>query len=281
MALRWVTPGRLALLAAAALVWGAQPAAGQVVHEVHQLEGVGIDEHPDALLPLDANFKDELGRDVKLGDYFDGKHPVILNLAYYSCPMLCSLTIGGMVTGLSPLPWSPGVDFNIVTLSFDPLETPALAKVKQQNYIHMYGRPSAAAGWHFLTGERNEIDRVTEAVGFHYKWDPQQKEYAHPSVIFIITPDGRISRYLYGIEFEPKTLKLALLEASKGKIGSTTDRIMLYCYHYDATAGRYAPVALNIMRLSGVATVALLLAVILPLFALERRRHRAAFKGAK
>ena len=281
MALRWEKRAWTALALLFFTATLSQPAPAQVAHEVHELEGVGIDEHPDALLPLDATFKDETGRVVKLGDYFDGRHPVILNLAYFTCPMLCGLAMSGMVDGLTELPWSPGVDFNIISISFDPLETPTLAKAKQQTYIQMYERPSAAAGWHFLTGASNEISRVTETVGFHYRWDPVQKEYAHPEALFVVTPDGHISRYLYGVEFEPRTLKLALLEASQGKIGSTTDRILLYCYHYDPSSRGYVPLAMNIMRLSGLATVIVLLVVILPLIALERRRKHVPKAAVK
>jgi protein SCO1/2 len=159
-----------------------------VVQNVSGLAGVGIEEHLDAKLPLDAAFKDENGKDVKLGDYFDGKHPVILNLIYFNCPMLCSLVVNGMVDGLKELDWGAGQEFNIVTVSFNPLETPALAKLKQQNYLKYYARPSAEAGWHFLTGPQDSITRLTQTIGFDYKWDAQRQQFAHAAAIYMISP---------------------------------------------------------------------------------------------
>lgn len=272
-------PSLLFALALSGLLLRALPAQAQVVQNVGGLEGVGITEHLDAQLPLDAAFKDETGKDVLLGDYFDGKRPVILNLIYFNCPMLCSLVVNGMVDGLKELDWGAGQEFDILTVSFNPLETPTLAKLKQQNYIKYYARPSAQSGWHFLTGSQESITRLTQTVGFEYKWDEQHQQFAHAAAIFMISPEGHVTRYLYGVQFKPKDLKLALIEASKGKLGSTLDRVMFYCYHYDTAAGTYAPVAMNIMRLGGALTVALLAIVLGALWANERRKRRHTTSG--
>jgi protein SCO1 len=237
------------------------------------LDGVGITEHLGAALPLDAPFLDENGTAVKLGDYFHDK-PVILNLVYFECPMLCSIVLNGMVEGLQKVDYMPGKDFEIVTVSFNPLETPALAKLKKQNYVKSYGAPEAAAGWHFLTGAQESIDRLTGAVGFDYKWVPETRQYAHAAAIYMATPEGKLSRYLYGVEFEPQTLRLALVEAGQGKLGKTLDHALLYCFHYDAASGRYAPAALNIMRAGGVLIMFALAAILLPAWLASRRRQR-------
>jgi protein SCO1 len=236
------------------------------------LEGVGIDEHLGAALPLDASFVDENGTPVKLGDYF-GEKPVILNLIYFECPMLCSIVLNGMVEGLKKVDFVPGQDFEIVSVSFNPLETPSLALAKKQNYIKEYGVPQAAAGWHFLTGTQDSIDKLTGAVGFKYKWMPDTKQFAHAAAIYMITPAGKISRYLYGVEFNPQTLRLALVEAGQGKLGKTLDHMLLYCYHYDAASGRYAPAAMNIMRAGGVLMLIVLAAILLPVWFKSRKRH--------
>jgi protein SCO1/2 len=222
-----------------------------------QLEGVGITEHRDAKIPLDLAFSDEDGRAVRLRDYFHEDRPVVLTLVYYSCPMLCTLVLNGLTDAMRDLSWEPGAEYEVVTVSFDPRETSTLARLKKQNYLSMYGRAGAGAGWHFLTGREEEIHALTEAVGFGYRWDEEQQQFAHQAAIFVLTPDGRISRYLYGVLFEPLTLKLTLLEASKGKIGSPLDQIVLYCYHYDPKSGSYAPAAMRFMRLGGVLTMVL------------------------
>ncbi|MCH7471902.1 SCO family protein [bacterium] len=239
-----------------------------------ELEGVGITEHLETMLPLELEFRDENGRAVKIGDFFNGDKPVIFTFNYYRCPMLCGLQLNGMVDGLQQLKWSPGKEFDLVTVSFNPLESPVLAKLKKQNYVKEYGRPSAKTGWHFLTGRKEEIEALTSAVGFAYKWVPARKEYAHAAALIVCTPDGKISRYLYGVVYEPQDLKLALLEASEGKIGTTLDRILLYCFHYDAAAGRYGPAVMNIMRVGGALTVIILVIVLGGYWAVERRRSR-------
>ena len=237
------------------------------------LEEVGITEHLDAKLPLDLEFRDEDGDWVKLGSFFDGERPVILTLNYYKCPMLCGLMLNGVVDGLEAMDWTPGEEFQMVTISINPLETPELARAKKQNYLKRLDRPSAASGWHFLTGRELEIGRLAETVGFGFTYDPDSQEYAHAAAIFVCTPDGRVARYLYGIEYPPQRLKFALLEAATGTIGSPLDQLILYCYHYDPTNRRYTPVAMNIMRLGGSAT-ALILGISLGGFWLRERRRK-------
>jgi len=244
-----------------------------------ELQDVKVTEHPDVALPLDAQFVDENGNTVRLGDFFSGDRPVILTLNYYECPMLCGLQLNGLVDGLGGLDWTPGDQFEIVTISINPLETPTLAKLKKQNYIKHYGRPKAATGWHFLTGRESDIRRVADTVGFGYRYDPEAKQYAHPAVMFVATPAGHVARYLYGIELPTKTLRLALVEAAKGKVGSAIDRIVLYCYHYDPSTHRYAPVAMNIMRLGGGATLAIFGTSLLAFWVRDSRKRRSTDGG--
>jgi protein SCO1/2 len=258
---------------------GSGVASAQLVEQVPEaLEEVGITEHLDAKLPMDLEFRDEDGISVTLGSFFDGERPVILTLNYYRCPMLCGLMLNGLVDGLDQMEWTPGQEFEIVTVSINPLETPALAKEKKQNYIKRYGRPSAMTGWHFLTGNEPEIDRLAETVGFRFVYDPVEQQYAHAAAIFVCTPDGRVARYFYGIEYPPKRLKLGLLEASEGKIGTTLDQLILYCYHYDPTNRRYSPVAMNIMRVGGGATAAILGVTLGMLWFREWRRKKSTAK---
>jgi protein SCO1/2 len=187
--------------------------------------------------------------------------------------MLCGLMLNGVVDGLAEMTWTPGVEFEIVTISINPLETPELAKAKKQNYMNRLERPAAARGWHFLTGRELEINRLAETVGFSYTYDPVSQEYAHAAAIFVCTPDGKVARYLYGIEYPAKRLKLSLLEATEGTIGSTLDQLILYCYHYDPTNRRYSPVAMNIMRVGGVTTV-LILGISLGIFWFREWRRK-------
>ncbi len=248
----WRAAGAAALLVVAA----ALPASAQRTEPLPKdLEGVGITEHPGAKLPLNLEFTDEDGKSVRLAQYFPGDRPVILTLGYFRCPMLCTLVLNGLVDGLKDLPWTPGKQFEIVTVSIDPLETPTLAKLKKENYLAEYGRPGAAAGWHFLTGSQENISRLADAVGFRYRYVKENGQFAHPTAIFVATPDGRMGRYLYGVLYQQKTLRLALTEAGQGKIGTTTDRFLLYCFHYDAREWRYVVAATNAMRLGGAATV--------------------------
>lgn len=239
------------------------------------LQKVAFDQKLGAQLPLDLKFRDEYGNQVQLGQYFH-KKPVILSLVYYECPMLCTQVLNGMVTAFLPLSFSVGQEFDVVTVSFDARETPQMAAAKKETYLRRYGRPSAYDGWHFLTGDQASIDALTEAVGFHYAFDPKLNQFAHASGIMVITPDGKVAQYYYGIEYWTRDLRLGLIEASKNKIGTVADQVLLYCYHYDPTQGRYGAVAMRMMRMGGVATVLLLGGFII---AMWRRDARAGQPG--
>lgn len=241
-----------------------------------QLEGVGITAKIDHPLPLQLEFTDEEGRAVRLGEYFKGERPVLLTMGYYGCPMLCDLVLNGLVDGLQEVEWAPGKGFEIVTVSINPLETHQLARLKKQNYLTEYGRAGAGAGWHFLTGRENEIKSLADAVGFGYRYDESRGEYAHGAGVFLCTPDGRLSRFIGGIRFEPRTLRLSLVDASAGKVGSLVDQVVLYCYHYDAGQGRYALAAMNIMRAGGALTVVLLALALAILWLRDASKHRVA-----
>lgn len=234
---------------------------------------VGIDEHLDERLPLEATFTDHDGNKVKLGDYFDGEHPVILTLNYYRCPMLCGLQLNGMVDALREIDWKPGQQFEIVTISFDPLETQQLAHLKRKTYLEYYGDPAAAAGWHFLVGSQKNIAQALDATGYRIAWNEARREWAHAAALIIATPDGRISRYLYGITYKPKTVRLSLVEASEGKIGTTVDKILLYCFHYDGEG--YSLAAFNVARGVAVLTMIVVGGLLLGLWLRERRRGKA------
>lgn len=218
------------------------------------LHDVGIEQRLNAQVPLDLVFRDETGQAVQLGTYFSSK-PVILSLAYYECPMLCTLVLNGLASALKVLSFDIGKQFNVVTVSFNPNETSALAAAKKQTYLNEYGRTGAANGWHFLTGDAAAIARLTEAVGFRYRYDPEHKQYAHAAGIMILTPQGRIARYFYGVEFAPRDLRLGLVEAADNRIGSPVDQLLLFCFHYDPSTGKYGAVAMNSVRVAGALTV--------------------------
>ncbi len=263
--------------ALAVILIAAAPAVAERTEPLPEaLEGVGITERLEAPLPLDLVFTDENGEAVRLGDYFAADRPVILNLGYYACPMLCGLVLNGLVESLRPLEWTPGQEFAIVTVSIDPRESDRLARLKKQTYLEEYGRPSAASGWHFLTGDEAAIAALTEAVGFGFRWNEARQEWAHAAAIFVVTPEGLVSRYLYGIEYDTQTLRLSLSEASAGHIGSTVDRILLYCFHYDSSTGRYAPAAANLMRAGGLLTVIVLGGTLATWWRRDRRRRKEA-----
>jgi protein SCO1/2 len=221
------------------------------------LKDVGIDQKLNGTVPLDLAFRDEHNNPVELAQYF-GSKPVILSLVYYSCPMLCTQILNGMDRSLKNIPMSIGTDFNIVTVSIDPTEKPVLAEAKQELYAGMYGRPGAAEGWHFLTGNEPEIKRLADAVGFRYAYDPDSKQFAHASAIILLTPEGKISRYLYGINYPERDLRLALVDASEGRIGSPVDAVLLFCYHYDPHTGKYGLLISRVIQLLGFLTVLLL-----------------------
>ncbi len=219
------------------------------------LKGINVDEHLGVNIPLDLEFTNEGGQKVKLRDYFQADRPVIMTLAYYECPMLCTMVLNGISDGVRKLEWLPGEQFQMLTVSIDPTETPALASRKRDNHLKEMGKPVSPSGWAFLVGQQPQIQALAATLGFQYYYDKENDEYAHPAVVFLLSPDGKISRYLYGLEHEPKNLKLGLLEASEGKIGTTLEKLLLYCYHYDPQAGGYVIFAINVMRLGGVLTV--------------------------
>jgi protein SCO1/2 len=237
------------------------------------LAKVGIDQKLNAQIPLDAMFRDETGRPVRLGDLF-GRKPVVLALVYYECPMLCTQVLNGAVGTFKTLNFSVGDQFDVVVVSFNPKETAAMAAAKKQTYVAKYGRPASASGWHFLTGERASIDALASAVGFRYVFDEASQQYVHASAIMVITPQGRVSRYFYGIEYPPNDLRLGLIEASGGKIGTPVDMVLLYCYHYDPHAGRYSMVVMNVLRLAGILTVALIAGFVLIMWGRDRRNAK-------
>jgi protein SCO1 len=235
------------------------------------LRSIGFDQNIDQQVPLDTVFRDESGAAVRLGDYF-GKRPVVLVFAYYDCPMLCTQVINGLSSALGVLTLVPGKDFEIVTVSFNPRDTPATAAAKKAGYLERYQQPGASESWHFLTGDQPSIERLTQAAGFRYAWDADTRQFAHPSGIVVLTPDGRIARYLFGIEYSPRGLRFGIIDASAGKVGTPADSLLLYCYHYDPMTGRYGLVIMQAIRLAGAATVLALGAFILIMLRRERAR---------
>src|SRR5581483_803006 len=233
------------------------------------LQNVGIEQHLDGQVPADLAFVDDAGQPVKLGDYF-GRKPLILNLVYYNCTMLCGEALAGLSASMKMVKFDVGKEFDVVTVSFNPKETPAMAAAKKAEYLKRYGRPNAAAGWHFLTGSPESIDALTKAVGFQYQYDATKDQYAHATAIMVLTPQGRISRYFYGVDFPPKDLRLGLVEASQEKIGNAVDQVLLYCYHYDPAAGKYGAVVSNMLKLGGGLTILLVGGLILILIRLDR-----------
>ena len=256
------------------------PPPGMAASErIPMLEDVGIDQRLNEEVPLDLPFVDENGSDVKLGDYF-GERPVVLALVYFECPMLCTQVLNGMAGSFQALSFTAGQQFDIVVVSFDPGETPAMARAKRDTYLKRYGRRSAGPGVHFLTGREESIDALAKAVGFRYAYDPAIDQYAHPAALTVLTPEGRVSRYLFGIDFAPRDLKLALVEATDSRIGTAIDQVLLFCYHYDPTTGKYGLAITNLIRTGGVATVLALGAFILLSLRRERRRANAVTRTA-
>jgi protein SCO1/2 len=260
----------LAALLATAL---APPAAAQRGDEAIQraLEGIGIDQRLDGQVPLDLRFTDSAGREVRLDELL-GDRPAILTLVYYECPMLCTMILNGLSRSLKPVRLSVGRDYDVIVVSINPRETPELADEKKRIYVKQYGREGSAAGFHFLTGEQDQIERLARAVGFRYTYDAETGLYNHASGIMVLTPGGRLARYFYGIEYPARDIRLGLVEASEGRIGSPVDTVLLYCFHYDPTTGRYGLLIMNVLRLGGVATVLLLGAFIAFSFRRDRRR---------
>src|SRR5687767_1793269 len=233
-----------------------------------QFKEVTFAQRLDERLPLDATLRDESGRTVALGDFF-GERPVLLAFVYYQCPLMCIQVMNGISSALKVMPFTPGTDFEVVLISFDPRDTPEAANAKKRAHLQHWQRSDTAAGWHFLTGDETTIRRVANAAGFSYKWDEPTQQFAHVSGILAVTPDGRLSRYFYGVEYSPKELRLALVESGAGRIGSVVDELMLYCFQYDPTSGRYGLIVMNMVRLGGILTVGLIAGFIM----LMRRRE--------
>jgi len=229
------------------------------------LRGVGIDQKLNEQVPLDLQFHDETGKTVRLGDYF-GQKPVILSLVYYDCPMLCAMVLNGLLESLKQLRFNVGDQFNVVTVSFDSTEKPSLAAAKKAVYAGLYGRPGASENWHFLTGDEKAIRQLTQAVGFRYNYDPATKQYVHATGIMVLTPQGRLARYFYGIKYPAGNLRLGLVEASQGKIGSPVDEILLYCCQYDPQTGKYSLIISRAIKIAAGFTVLCLGTMILLLF---------------
>ncbi len=226
------------------------------------IQAIQIEQKLNEQVPLDLPFKDEHGKDVRLGDYF-GQKPVVLALVYYECPMMCTEVLNGMASAFSVLRFDIGKEFNVVTVSFDPRETPQLAAAKKIAYVRRYNRAGAEQGWHFLTGPAESINALTRAVGFHYEWDAQTQQFAHATAIMVLTPQGRIAQYYYGVEYSVRDLRLGLIEASQNRIGSLVDQVLLYCYHYDPRTGKYGATITRVLRVAGVLTVVVLGGMIL------------------
>jgi protein SCO1/2 len=242
--------------------------------QVDIIKDVDFEQRLDAQLPLDATFRDESGRTVQLGEYFHHDKPVVLALVYYECPMLCTQVLNGMVTSLKVLRYSAGHDFDVVAISFNPKEGPGLASAKKAAYVDEYSRPGTEAGFHFLTGDPESIERVTNAVGFKYKYDPRILQYAHAAGLTVLTPEGRVSRYFYGIEFAPRDVQFGLMDASKLKIGTITEKITFLCYHYDPASGKYGLIVTRLLQAGGLVTLA---AMGTFWFVMLRRERRKAY----
>ena len=270
IAARWPALGCL-ICVLSLMMAGILPARAQGSTPDDLLNQVGFDQRLDAQVPLDLPFRDEAGKAVHLGDYF-GARPVILTLNYFECPNLCTLVLSGLGDGLRSIALRMGQEFEVVSVSIDPREQPDLAAAKKAAYLERYGRPGDAAGWHFLTGEQGPIAQLAQAVGFRYAYDAQQNQFAHPAGIMILTPQGKIARYFYGIEFAPRDLRLGLVEASAGQIGTPIDQVLLRCYHYDPVAGKYTLAIENVIRLASVITVLVIGSTLFALFRRERRR---------
>ena len=240
------------------------------------LDQVGLDQRLNQQVPLNLTFNDETGKAVQLQQYF-GSKPVILIMVYYQCPMLCTQVLNGFAGAMNGIVrFNIGREFDVVTVSIDPRDTPQDAAAAKKKYLERYRRPGAEQGWHFLTGKKDQIDALAQAVGFRYAWDPEIKQYAHASGLMLLTPDGRVAQYYYGIEYVPRDIQLGLIEASKGKIGNVVDEVILYCYHYDPRQGRYGAAIFNVLRLTALATVMALGGFMLIMF---RRDSLAAQKG--
>jgi len=256
-----------ALTVLGAFGWGAR-ASAQVRNAGAKpaiLRDVGIDQKLSQQIPLDLPFRDSTGKTVLLGDFF-GKRPVILSLVYYECPMLCTTALNGLEQSLKDMKFNLGQDFDVVTVSFDPTEQPSLAAAKKAVYVGLYGRPGAAEGWHFLTGDQDSIQRLTQSVGFRYTYDPNIKQYIHATGIVVLTPQGKVSRYFYGIQYPAGSVRLGLVEASQGKIGNPVDEVLLYCCEYDPETGKYSFIIARVLQVGAAVTILSLGTLMLVMF---------------
>ena len=274
----------------AALVGAALPARAQGMQDAAPagtpsgqlpliLKNVRYEQKLDSQVPLNLAFRDESGKPVHLGEYF-GRRPVVLILAYYRCPMLCSQVLAGATHAFRQLPFRIGQQFNVLTVSFNPQEGPALAAASKQTYLASYGQPQAAEGWHFLTGQQPEITALTQAVGFHYAWDAQTQQYAHATGIVVLTPSGKVAQYFYGIDYPAQDLRLALVQSSQERIGSLADEVLLFCSHYDPNSGRYTAVIGRVLQIAGAFTLLILGGVLFLLFHLDRKKRLELEKQA-
>ena len=229
------------------------------------LQQVGIEQHLNQQVPAELQFQDESGSAVKLGQYF-GNKPLILNLVYYNCPMLCGEVLSGLTSALRVMTLTVGKDFDVITVSFDPRETPAIAAAKKQVYFQRYHRQGAEQGWHFLTGSKESIEALTRAVGFQYQYDEKSSQFAHATAIMLLTPQGKISQYYYGIEYAPRDLRLGLVQASNNQIGTIIDQALLYCYHYDPATGKYSAIITNVLHIAAALTVLILGTLLIVMF---------------
>jgi protein SCO1/2 len=275
---KWLIAATVLLLAASA--WGQGMVRGIMSPPSNVrppgLQNVGIEQHLDEQVPPNLTFRDETGRAVRLGDYF-GKRPMILNLVYYQCPMLCGEVLSGLESALRVLKFDVGKEFDVLTVSFDPHETSEMASAKKAEYLKRYGRSGAAAGWHFLTGPQESIDALTTAAGFQYQYDARTGQFAHATALMVLTPEGKIAQYFYGVEYAPKDLRLALVQASENKIGTVVDQVLLYCYHYDPATGKYGAIISRVLQISAAATILVLSILIAVLF---RRGSALSGQGA-
>jgi protein SCO1/2 len=261
------------------ICFGHSSIQAQTVQPTQDLERINVAEHLGQRIPLDLVFTNDAGQQVQLNEYFKHGNPVILVMAYYTCPMLCTLVMNGLAEGIKKLDWIPGKQFQVLTVSINPLETSGQAAVKRADLLKAVGKTGIDGGWRFFVGQDSAIHALANAVGFQYYYDQKQQMYAHPTVIMILTEDGKISRYLYGISFNRQDLRLGLLEASDGKIGNTIDRIVLYCYHYDPKAQGYVLFAMNVMKLGGAATVLIMALFLGTFWARERARSQSRVSG--
>jgi protein SCO1/2 len=272
-----LNPCKWALLAVALASLGVAAAAGQNMSQgilsppanlrPPGLKHVGIEQHLNEQIPPNLAFRDETGNTVHLSDFF-GKRPLILNLVYYQCTMLCGEVMNGLASALRVVKFEPGKDFDVLTVSFNPKETPEMAVKKKKEVLERYGRPGAEQGWHFLTGPQESIDELTKAAGFQYEYDPKSDQFAHSTAIMILTTDGKISQYYYGVEYAPKDLRLGLIQASQDKIGNVVDEVLLYCYHYDPDTGKYGAIVSRVLKLAAGATILVLGTFLIVMFRL-------------